>query len=335
MSLRWRLILWQVGLLVVALMGFSFVSYGFLANGLATETDNTLRERAQHVLEAIQTVPNRRVEEVWAPTDEFASPGVYVQILTPEGQVVAHSDNLGRQRLPVNPVLLEQVLSGQTFYTTETVAEQRIRLFHQPIIRNEESVGVIQVGQSLQGLESTLRQLQTIYLVGLVVALILGGGVSWFLLRLGLRPVTQMAQIQELANDVHLVLEQCDPVSVLGDPDRLKQLLLNLIDNALQHTGSSGRVTLSLACQENLAHLTVADTGCGISAADLPHIFERFYRGHNGKRSTGLGLSIVKWIVEEHHGDITVESEPGQGTIFIIRLPIWNGKEPACGSDQM
>lgn len=452
MSLRWRLIFWQVGLLIIVLMGFAFVSYRFLANGLVVETDNTLRERAQHVLEAIQTVPNRRVEEVWAPTDEFASPGVYVQILTPAGQVVAHSDNLGRQRLPVNQVLLEQALSGQTFYTTETVDGQPIRLFHQPIIRNEETVGVVQVGQSLQGLRSTLRQLQTIYFVGLVVALILGGGVSWFLLQLGLRPVTQMAQTtyriaqsgnlnerllyqgaqdeigrvvttfnlmmerletafeaqrrfvadtahelrtplatilgnvdlllrygddsqrrqpalaaikregertsrlaagllllaqadagqklefrpveldevlievyeqaQELANGPHVLLERCDPVLILGDPDRLKQVLLNLIDNAFKHTNQSGRVTLSLACEENLAHLTVTDTGCGIPAADLPHIFERFYRGRNGKRSTGLGLSIVKWIVEEHHGDIRVESEPGQGTRFTIRLPI-------------
>lgn len=460
MSLRWRLILWQLGFLAAVLVAFAFISYSFLAGGLATETDKTLRERAEHVVEALQMVPNRSIEEIRAPTDEFALPGVYVQVLMPDGQVVAHSDNLGRQRLPVSQSLLAQVLAGQTFYTTETVDGQQIRLYHRPIVRDEEVLGVVQVGQSLQGLESTLRRLQTIYLIGFVGALMLGGGVSWFLLRLGLRPVTQMAQTasriarsgdlkarlpyrgsqdeigrlagafnlmmerletafdvqrrfvadtahelrtplatilgnvdlllrygddprrrrpaltaikregertsrlaagllllaqadagqklelrpveldevvievyeqaQELANDAHIVLEQCDPVSVPGDPDRLKQVLLNLIDNALQHTDSSGRVTLSLACQENLAHLTVADTGGGISAADLPHIFERFYRGRNGKRSTGLGLSIVKWIVEEHHGDITVKSEPGQGTTFTIRLPIRVGSESSC-----
>jgi signal transduction histidine kinase len=79
-----------------------------------------------------------------------------------------------------------------------------------------------------------------------------------------------------------------------------------------------------------MAQVTVADSGCGIPAADLPHIFERFYRGRNGRSSTGLGLSIVKWIVEEHHGEITVASEPGQGASFTIRLPIWADGESSC-----
>lgn len=75
MSLRWRLILWQVGLLAIVLLGFALMSYRFLADGLATEIDKALQERAAHVLDAIQVVPNRNVEEVSAPTDEFASPG--------------------------------------------------------------------------------------------------------------------------------------------------------------------------------------------------------------------------------------------------------------------
>ena len=122
-------------------------------------------------------------------------------------------------------------------------------------------------------------------------------------------------------------LNQCQFSPMLGDPDRLKQVLLNLIDNALKYTDPPGRVSLSLACAGDQAVSTISDTGRGIPAADLPHFFERFYRvggpDRNGWRSTGLGLSIVKWIVEEHGGDIMVESAIRKGSTFSVRLPIW------------
>jgi hypothetical protein len=82
------------------------------------------------VLDAIQVVPNRNVEEVSAPTDEFASPGLYVQVLTPDGHVVAHSYNLGQQRLPVSPALLSRTLAGQSFYTTGLWRKLRSKFEH-------------------------------------------------------------------------------------------------------------------------------------------------------------------------------------------------------------
>ena len=96
MSLRWRLTLWQVGLVAVLLITFALLSYRFLAAGLAQEVDKDLQERAQHVLHALQVVPNRPLAPVAAPTDEFATPGIYVQVLTPQRAVVDHSDNLGQ-----------------------------------------------------------------------------------------------------------------------------------------------------------------------------------------------------------------------------------------------
>jgi len=126
---------------------------------------------------------------------------------------------------------------------------------------------------------------------------------------------------------VNLRLIEIDQVSVLGDRDRLKQVILNLVANAVNYTPAGGEVRLSLTKKEGRACLIVEDTGPGISPEDLPHIFDRFYRGDRSRKRTessgfGLGLSIAKWIVERHGGKIEVESQPGQGTRFTVWLPL-------------
>lgn len=122
------------------------------------------------------------------------------------------------------------------------------------------------------------------------------------------------------------------PVMINADVLRIKQLLLNLLDNAIKYTEPRGRVTLGLKTEENVAVVTVADTGRGIPEEDLPHIFERFFRrsAKTADRSAagfGLGLSIVKWIVDSHGGRIEARSELGKGTEFIVRLPLLNSGE--------
>lgn len=455
MSLRWRLTLWQVGLVAAILITSAILSYRFLAAGLAQEVDKSLQERAQHVLHALAVVPNRQLAAIAAPTDEFATPGLYVQVLTPQRVVVAHSDNLGQQKLPIAARPFQEALAGQPSYLTEAVGSQAIRLYYEAVWREGRPIGVIQVGQSLRTLEITLHQLQTIYLTGITFALLLAGGVSWLLVRVGLQPVIQIAQtadritqsgdLQErlaydgpqdeigrlattfnqmmtrleaafdvqrrfvadtahelrtplatmlgnlallqrygdnaerrqqallatqregertarlaanllllaqadagqhldlrpvaldevllevyeqmtgLPNNVPITLAQCEEALVLGDRDRLIQLLTNLLENACTYSAPDGRVTLALTCQEGEALITVADTGLGIPAADLPHIFERFYRVRKavapGKSGAGLGLAIVKWIVAAHGGTVAVASQVKQGTTFTIRLP--------------
>jgi two-component system OmpR family sensor kinase len=117
------------------------------------------------------------------------------------------------------------------------------------------------------------------------------------------------------------------PVMVSADMLRIKQLLLNLLDNAIKYTERRGRVTLGLKTEENVAVITVTDTGRGIPPEDLPHIFERFFRrsAKTADRTApgfGLGLSIVKWIVDSHGGRIEAKSEVGKGTEFVVRLPL-------------
>jgi len=127
-------------------------------------------------------------------------------------------------------------------------------------------------------------------------------------------------------NVVEVRLLHEDQAIILGDADRLQQMLVNLINNAIQYTPAGGHVDLSLECKGHQAQITVSDTGQGIEPDDLPHIYDRFYRTDKARSravgGTGLGLSIVKWVVDAHGGEIDVESELGKGTTFRVRLPL-------------
>lgn len=131
---------------------------------------------------------------------------------------------------------------------------------------------------------------------------------------------------QPLAHGQTLGVDPFEPAQALGDEDRLRQLVLILLDNAIKYTPSDGSVTLGLRRVEGEAEITVRDTGVGIPPADLPHVFERFYRADPARGrdpgGTGLGLPIARWIVEQHGGSITLASEPEHGTLATVRLPL-------------
>jgi signal transduction histidine kinase len=114
-------------------------------------------------------------------------------------------------------------------------------------------------------------------------------------------------------------------VNVHGDPRALRQLLLILLDNAVKYTPAGGRIEVSIAADNGHASVSVRDTGIGIPAEDLPHIFDRFYRVDRARSrehgGAGLGLAIGRWIAEAHGGAILVESELERGSVFNVRLP--------------
>jgi signal transduction histidine kinase len=117
------------------------------------------------------------------------------------------------------------------------------------------------------------------------------------------------------------------PVRLAVDRHRIREMLLNIVTNAIKYTPRGGSLALALEENVDAVTFTVRDTGIGIAAGDLPHIFERFWRADPARSRTGdrpgvgLGLAIAKWIVEAHGGSITVQSRPGRGTMFFIRLP--------------
>src|SRR6185312_1116990 len=116
-----------------------------------------------------------------------------------------------------------------------------------------------------------------------------------------------------------------EQVAAIGDRDRIKQALLNMVVNALQHTQPGDRVRVALAREESRARLSVSDTGAGIAAEDLPRVFERFYRADKARSrvrgGAGLGLAIVKWVAEAHGGAVEAHSIAGQGSTFVLWLP--------------
>lgn len=128
---------------------------------------------------------------------------------------------------------------------------------------------------------------------------------------------------------IHLTSDLQAVPPIWGDQDRLMQVFTNLVDNALTHTPANGRIHLTLKRYGDKAvEATIQDTGEGIPAQDLSRIFERFYRVDksraqgNGRRGSGLGLAIARQLVEAHHGRIQAHSQPGQGSLFVVRLPI-------------
>ena len=133
------------------------------------------------------------------------------------------------------------------------------------------------------------------------------------------------AQILAEPHGIRVELETCEEVSVRGDRHRLRQLLLNLADNAVKYNQPQGRVTMNLRRAENFAEFTITNTGAGIPPEILPRVFDRFFRGDsahgNSVDGCGLGLSIAQWIVSVHGGKIQIASTPAKSTIVTVQLP--------------
>jgi signal transduction histidine kinase len=134
------------------------------------------------------------------------------------------------------------------------------------------------------------------------------------------------AKILAHPQNIEVRLDQCDETTVAGDRHRLRQLLLNLADNAVKYNRPGGAVTFSLQRDGKFAGLQIANTGAGLAPELQRRVFERFFRGGsshgNNVEGCGLGLSIAQWIVTAHHGEIQFSSEPDKLTTVSVRLPL-------------
>lgn len=142
-----------------------------------------------------------------------------------------------------------------------------------------------------------------------------------------LRDIAETATILGEPNGIAVHVTECESLTVEGDAPRLRQLLLNLVENAIKYTTVGGTVELALSSDQGAAVLTVKDSGMGIAAADLPFIFERFWRADrarsrsSGRGGTGLGLAISQYIAQAHGGTLTAQSRLGRGSTFTLTLP--------------
>ena len=135
-----------------------------------------------------------------------------------------------------------------------------------------------------------------------------------------------LGEARHLARGQRLQVIKVEPTLVRGDQDRLRQLFLNLVENSLKYTSTTGHVSVSISREGTNATVVIRDDGVGIGAADLPHVFDRFYRADPARSrdpgGSGLGLSIAQWVASEHGGSLELESRLGEGTSVTVRLPI-------------
>lgn len=196
--------------------------------------------------------------------------------------------------------------------------------------------------ESLAALEEAMDEINR--MTELVDALLTLARADEGLVRLHQEPVDLRALILETEETGELLAEPAgiavsadapvDPVIVPVDGSRIRQLVMNLLTNAVKYTPAGGRVRLWLERDDGRVRFGVSDSGIGIAPGDLPHIFDRFWRADSARTRTGerpgvgLGLAICKWIAEAHGGTIEVQSRPGRGTTFSVTLPAAPG-EPA------
>jgi signal transduction histidine kinase len=139
---------------------------------------------------------------------------------------------------------------------------------------------------------------------------------------------TTVERFGDIASEKHinLAITNLAPARVEGDAGNLRRMLQNIVANAIAYTPKGGAVAVSLSNEKDMGVIAVVDTGIGIAPVDIPHLFERFYKADiartGGVSGNGLGLSIVKKIIDDHKGTIAVESELGKGTTVRIRIPL-------------
>lgn len=149
-----------------------------------------------------------------------------------------------------------------------------------------------------------------------------------------MRDCARAAQVLARRKGVRLKLDESSAaVALHGDEELIRRMILNLLDNAVKYTPEGGEISLALSRQNGNAEIVVRDTGIGIAASDQQRVFDRFYRVDKARSralgGAGLGLSIVRWIVDAHGGEIRVDSAPGRGSTFTVELPLKSSKQQA------
>ena len=455
MPIRWRLTLWFVLMLGIILALSGVVLYVLLQHYLSAEMDNNLRVYSARVHGTLNAggmpapLDYQVIHSRLPPINEFASPGIYIQLLDSQGNVVVKSDSLGQQELPVSPSLVETGFEGNVSFQTLAAGDGiRVRVMASPLYLNGQTL-LVEVAQSMKHVDTTVNQVKADILASILVALTLAGLSGGVIVRSALAPVSRVtdtaraienspdlnrrvgyrgpqdeigrlattfdrmlqrldqafksqkhfvadashelrspltvirgnldllkrnlnpddraeclraiesetARMTKIVTDLLLLAEvessqsgpqgtvalkdillgevmrtepligrrkivvaRAEDISIKGDTHKLRQLVGNLVDNAIKYTPDGGTVTVSVFRDSEWARLQVADTGIGIAPEDLPHIFDRFYRVDKARSrasgGTGLGLAIVKAIAEQHGGKVTVSSEPGEGSTF-------------------
>jgi signal transduction histidine kinase len=256
-------------------------------------------------------------------------------LLALTASLIAGAGYAGRALVPIREALRRQrefaADASHELRTPLTVVRGDVELLRRRINGDETSAGL------LDDIDTEVSQLAALVDDLLLLARTDSGAVQLSTTPLDLADVAldAMPSLSGLAEARKVTLElEAAPAPILGDSVRLRQLVTILVDNAVRHTPAQGRVTIRVRPEANRSALEVIDDGPGVSADDLPHIFDRFWRSPSAPAGgTGLGLAIASWIVERHRGSITVDRAAGRGARFLVRLPADRGSAAPMPSD--
>jgi signal transduction histidine kinase len=346
MTLRTRLNLWYAGVLFVSLLLIGAGAYRELAErfGRGRSPDSPLEEASEIVLQ--EGIPALLLGLIggWWLTRRALNP---LAALTEAAEKV-NERNLGEQlpRTGNGDELdrLTEVLNAMTARLNDSFVRVRDFTLHAShelktpltVMRGEAEVSAQDKALSpaererWAGLLDELRRLSRIVDALTLLAKADAGQLTLAQEPLRLDEVVRDnfddAQILAEPQKIEVELTQCDAVTVRGDRHRLRQLLLNLVDNAVKYNQPGGWVSMSLSKAAGKAELVISNTGPGISPESLPRVFDRFYRGDASHsqdvEGCGLGLSIAQWIVSVHKGEIRIDSVPTKLTTVTVRLPL-------------
>ena len=276
------------------------------------------------------------VSRALAPVEEIRRSAEQITLRNLSGRlpVASTGDELERLSIALNHMItrLDEAFQHNRRFMADASHELRtpltvIRGELEAVVQNPQLAPELRdsIGSVLEEVERLAKIVESLFALSRLDA---GEAqAEWVRLDLAKLAATTAEQMCLLAEDkgISIACESSQPVMVQGDSGRLKQVIVNLLDNAIKFTPAGGGVVIRTSACNGTATLDVADTGMGMPASAIPRVFERFFRADEArsreKGGAGIGLSIVKAIVTAHGGNITVESEPSKGTCFHIQLP--------------
>lgn len=316
---RLRLTAYYIAIMAIILLVFSAVLYATLSQQLYDSIDGRFSSSEDQ-------------EEVFLKTKDGVQTTIVVAdmivlILTAAGSYVL----AGKTLKPI-----KEALDAQKRFTADASHELRTPL---AIIKTESEVALknpqTTTSELRESLSSNLEEIDR--MTAMVESLLALSSVDHHGDVAMQNPVSLIqiaehviAKLRPLAEQKHLriIVARGDEGLILGNRETLSRMLYNLLQNSIKYTPENGKITISVTASNSLLELTVADTGAGIPTDALPHIFSRFYKANSARAANttggaGLGLSIVKSIVNQHNGIITVESKPAQGTTVTINFKLY------------